>query len=337
MAKFTNRFCTKNFNNNFGDDFMSSKLDALKAAFAPKKNDDAAGKKFTQMYQFWKMNAGEQATVRFLPDANPNNERQFLVENLTHSLTINGKKRVIACLEMYDGHGACPACQLSREYYAKAKSAGETKDTPGPLTALGKKYYKKKEYIGQVKVQTSPIDFEKNEGHEHEMPISIGPQIYKLIQAAFASGDLEEVPYELKGGYDFRLMKVDQGGNANYTLSKFVPKQSDVDDDTIAQLNLYDLSTLRNRRTDAATISAMIEADRNGTPFTAPGATPTSNGTAPSPDEDDDSDTPFATPAVEAAVTSQVQATPVAAQASDTKVNDVLAQIRARAAANKAA
>jgi hypothetical protein len=309
---------------------MSSKLEALKAAFAPKTNggNGNGDKKFTQFYQFWKMNPGEQATVRFLPDANPNNERQFLVENLTHTLVINGKKRVVACLEMYDGHGTCPICKLSREYYDKARIAGETKENPGPLTALGKKYYRKKEYIGQVKVQVSPIEFEKNEGHEHEMPISIGPQIYNLIQAAFASGDLEEVPYEFKGGYDFRILKSTQGDNANYTLSKFVPKQSDLDDDTIAQLNLYDLSTLCNRRIDAETLEAMLTADTTGQSYKPAG-------------EDSVADVDsYSTPAVQAAVTStvtpQTEAAPQAPVASDNKVNDVLAQIRARAAANKA-
>lgn len=312
-----------------------SKLDMLKAAFEPKQKGDG-NTTFTKFYTFWKMQAGETAVVRFLKDANPDNPRQFIVENLTHSFTINGKKRVVACLSMYGK--PCPACELSRQLYAEAAAAGETKERPGPLMAQGKKYYRKKEYLAQVKVQSSPIDFEQNEGHEHEMPIAIGPQIFKLIQAAFSSGDLDEVPFAEKGGYDFRIVKTEQGGNANYTLSKFAPKQSDLSDDVIANLNLYDLSTLRNREVDEATMEAFIQADRTGQPLQLPGRS-----NAPQNEMEENSSA-----AVAAALSTNKTAALAAAMAGDdddedtaasstttaatasSKVNDVLAQIRAR-------
>jgi hypothetical protein len=272
---------------------------------------------------------GETAIVRFIRDANPDNPRQFLVDNLTHSLVINGKKRVVACLSMYDE--PCPICEVSRNYYSEAEKAGETKDRPGPLMALGKKYYRKKEYIGQVVVQgQSPIEYEKNEGHEMEMPIGIGPQIFKLIQTAFASGDLEEIPFEVKGGYDFRIKKSMQGQNANYTTSSFSPKQSDLSDDTIAQLNPYDLSTLRNRKTDRATLEAMLVAEQTGQPLDLPGKAA----------ERDDSEAMNFVAKASAAASTPAAESEVSAPASESapsKVNDVLAQIRARAAANKPA
>lgn len=295
-----------------------SKLDALKAAFAPKENKEFS---FTKFYNFWKMAAGETAIVRFLRDANPDNPRQFVVENLTHSFIINGKKRVVACLSMYGE--PCPACELSRKYYTDE----------GDKSVNGKKFYRKREYLGQVKVQSSPIEYEKNEGHEHEMPIGIGPQIFKLIQAAFSSGDLDEVPFEVKGGYDFRIVKSEQGGNANYTLSKFAPKQTDLSDDVIANLNLYDLNTLRNRKTDRATMEAMIIADQTGQPLVLPGA---------DAGGDDGALNFTSSKAVAAAVNTptSTKAESEPAQTSQpetsTKVNDVLAQIRARAAATTA-
>lgn len=302
------------------------RLEALKAQFNPEKKQNTNS--YTKFYNFWKIAVGETAIVRFLPDLNKDNEREFVVENLTHTFNINDKKRVVACLEMHDGYGTCPVCALSRDYYNQARAAGETKEKPGALTALGKKFYRKQEFLGQVHVLQSPIEFEKNEGHENEMPVGLGPQIFKLIQAAFASGDLEEVPHAFKGGYDFRIIKSAQGDNANYTLSKFAPKQSDLSDDTIAGLNLYDLSTLRNRRIDKATLEAMIIADQTGQPLSVPGAV----------DEADDSASTTtsytASPAVAEAV--QTEAAPTVT-AENGKVNDVLAQIRARAAAAKAA
>ncbi len=317
-----------------------SRLDKLKASFAPKaKTEGEQTQNWVKNYAFWKMNAGEQAVVRFLPDSNPDNERQFLVENHTHSLTINGKKRVVACLEMYEGYNSCPICKLSRDYYNQAKAAGETKENPGPLSALGKKYYRKVEYIGQVNVVSSPFEYEKNDGHEHEMPISIGPQIFKLINGAFASGDLEEVPYDLNLGYDFRIMKTLQGEQANYSLSRFVPKQSAVDADTVANLNLYDLSSLRNKQIDAPTLEVMLNADLTGQPLTR-------DSFADANQAEGVVDNSFSTDAVQAALTAAqtpvvsqttVVPTTVAPVATENKVNDILEQIMARAAANKAA
>jgi hypothetical protein len=316
---------------------MSSALDALKAAFLPSQNKENTGT-YTKFFNFWKMAAGETAIVRFLKDSNPDNPRQFIVENLTHSFTINGKKRVVACASMYGE--PCAACELSRDYYSQGEKAGETKDRPGPMMALGKKFYRKKEYIGQVHVQSSPIEYERNEGHDQEMPIGLGPQIFKLIQAAFSSGDLDEVPFSEKGGYDFRIVKSEQGGNANYTLSKFAPKQTDLSDDVIANLNLYDLSTLRNRKTDRATMEAMIVADQTGQALVLPNAALAADGGAIPFTSSKAVAAAVSTPVASAKEEAPVESPAPAAQASaepSNKVNDVLAQIRARAAANKAA
>lgn len=314
-------------------DSRKAALEKLMAAYAPKERKETI---FTKFYNFWKMADGETAIVRFIRDANLDNPRQFLVENLTHTLMINGKKRIVACLEMYGEK--CPICEKSRQYYSEAEAAGEPKPDQskgiqaGPLTALGKKYYRKKEFLGQVVVQgQSPIEYEKNDGHDAEMPISIGPQIFKLIQTAFASGDLEEVPFEVKGGYDFRIKKSKQGTNANYTTSSFSPKQSDLSDDTIAQLNPYDLSTLRNRKQDRATLEAMLIAEQTGQPLQLPGK-----------EKSEESDTMnFVSKAGAESVTTPVVSeevtTPATSEATPNKVNDVLAQIRQRAAANKAA
>jgi len=310
-----------------------AQLKALQEKLLPKAKNEIV---YTQYFDFWKMLEGETNVVRFLRDANPDNPRQFVVENFTHSFNIGGKTRVVACLEMYGEK--CPVCELSRQYYNEAKAAGEPKPDPakgifaGPLTTLGKKYFRKREYLAQVKIQSSTVDFAGNEGHEHEAPIKLGPQIFNLIQAAFGSGDLENVPFEEKGGYDFRIKKSMQGTSANYTLSSFAPKQSDLDDDVIANLNLYDLSTLRSRKTDLAVVEALLLADRTGQPLVLP--TKASNESTPS--EATPSAYNSSSSVMEAVETPDVDTTSISAQVPG-KVTDVLAQIRERAAANKAA
>lgn len=290
--------------------------DSLRAMFNPENKDENKGNNtFTKFYPFWKMEAGETAVVRFVEDSNPDNPRKFLVENFTHAIMVNGKKRVVACLEMYGEK--CPLCEKSREYYQKARDAGEpkadtTKGIPaGPLTQLGKKYYRKKDYLGQVIVQSNPegVALEFEEGHEVEVPISFGPQIYKNIQAGFMSGDLDADPYLLEGGYDFRIRKTKNGENASYTTSSFAPKQTNVDKDVVAKLNPYDLNSLRTKKSDLSVIEALLIASENG----------------------GEAEAEYSSDSVESAVTGEA----ASSGSNDSRVADILAQIRGKNAAQE--
>lgn len=299
---------------------MSKKsLDQLKAAFTqPKQTTNASWKNF---YPFWKMETGEQAVVRFLPDLDSENPMGFIVENMTHKLTINGQLKTVPCLSMYGE--ACPCCEESQRHFADGDED------------LGRKYYKKREYIGQVILRETPFEVD---AEPVVKLISLGPKIFKLIQAAFASGDLEEAPYELTGGYDFRLIKSQQGQWADYSLSKFSPRQTNVDEDLAAKIDLFNLADQRTARIDRSAMEAMLLADKTGQSYNnssnddgdhsgtpVPAAKP-ANVPAPKPanvpaQESDDS--------VKDAPAAQAEAAP-------SKANDILAQIRARAAAKAA-
>ncbi len=294
---------------------MKRSLDALKASFTQKTGGgDASWKLF---YPFWKMDEGAQAVVRFLPDLDEDTSLGFLVENLNHELVVNGEKKKVPCLSMYGE--SCPICELSRKYYDEDNEA------------LGKKYYKKRGYIGQVIVIESPFEHDQS---QLVKLIEFGPKIFKIIQAAFQSGDLEEVPFEFKGGYNFRIKKTKSGQYADYGTSSFAPKQSDLDDAIIAQLNLYDLKSYRTKYVDRATLEAMLIADQTGKAFKA--------------DEEEDATTTneaviaaVAAPAVtapaaeEAPAAAAVAAAPAAEPVKST--SSVLEQLRARAKAAQAA
>jgi len=222
-----------------------NKLEALKAAYAQKST--GGNQDWKLFYPFWKMNDDATAIVRFLPDLDEDNNLGFLVEKLEHSLVVNGNKKVVPCLQMYGE--SCPICDLSRKYYDEKNEE------------MGKKYYRKKSYIGQVIVIESPI--------EHDQAalvklIDFGPAIFKQIQAAFQSGDLEEAPYEFKGGYNFRIKKTKSGQYASYTTSSFAPKQTDLDDEIIESLNLFNLADYRGKKLDVATVEALLVADQTG-------------------------------------------------------------------------
>ena len=285
-----------------------SKLEALKSAFDKKTTGTGGDQSWKLFYPFWKMPDDSVAVVRFLPDLDADNNLGFLVENLQHELIVNGQRKKVPCLEMHGEH--CPICALSRKYYDEKNEE------------MGKKYYRKKSYVGQIIVVESPI--------EHDQAalvklIEFGPAVFKQIQAAFQSGDLEEAPYEFKGGYNFRIKKTKSGQYASYTTSSFAPKQSDLEDEIIEALNLYNLAEYRGTKMDLATVEALLVADQTGASF---------NG-----GHDDHEDTPAPTPTAKPAAAPAPQAddTPAEEAAPAPKAGgSVLDQLRARAKAKAA-
>lgn len=293
----------------------------LAAAFSSKANEGGSSPTWKLFFNFWKAPVDSVSTVRFLPDANQDNPMGFLVENLVHELTINGKREKVPCLKMYGE--SCPVCELSAQYY----------DEKNPMHSeeLGKKFYRKKSYIGQVLVIDTPVE---HDGDQLVKLIEFGPQVFKQIQAAFQSGDLEEAPYELKGGYNFRFRKTLTGAGQNsYTTSNFAPKQTDVADDTLNAITLYDLSQYRTPKMDRAALEAMLVAAQTGESYTAESDAPAKTADtvnklrdrlAQSADADD-------APVAEAPKASASE------ESSGGNKQSVVEMLRARAAAAKAA
>jgi hypothetical protein len=284
----------------------------LASAFAA-KTGGGGDNSWRLFFNFWKAPTDTTTTIRFLPDLDEENPMGFLVENLTHELIINGKREKVACLKMYGED--CPICTLSAKYY-------DEKD-PEHNQQLGKKYYRKKSYIGQALVIDTPVE---HDAEQLVKLIDFGPAIFNQIQAAFKSGDLEEAPYELKGGYNFRIKKTKSGEYASYQTSGFAPKQTDVADDLLEAMTLHDLKTFRTAKTSREQIEAMLIADQTGASMPEGG--------------DDDAPAPAPAPKPVVAARQAEAATPAATAtptATGEKKLSVVEQLRARAAAQKAA
>jgi hypothetical protein len=280
----------------------------LAAAFTAKANDggNADWKKF---FPFWKAPVDSVSTVRFLPDADESNPMGFLVENLVHELTINGKREKVACLKMYGE--ACPICELSARFYDK--------NSPEHNEELGQKFYRKKSYVGQVLVLESPVE---HDADQLVKLIEFGPQVFKQIQAAFQSGDLDNAPFDLKGGYNFRFRKTLTGSGQNsYTTSSFAPKQTDVSDDVIESIQLFDLKNYRAARVDRAAMEAMLVAAQTGGTYEG--------------DEGGD-EAPAPAPVASKPTPAAAAPAPAPTPAADGKLS-VVEQLRQRAAAARAA
>lgn len=209
-------------------------------------------------YPFWDMKPGERAVVRFIADANKSNPRGFLLEKLTHKLTINGSERTVPCMSMYDED--CPICKVSQGYY-KAEDK-----------VLGKRYWRKRQYLAQVLVIEDPLEPNKETGETHQGQVrnmSIGFQLYEIIKEAIASEEdgLEAMPHDVVRGYDFIIKKSTQGEYSTYAMgSKFLSKPRALTDAelTAAEEHAIDLRTLLPKNPSIEKIQSMLNADLNG-------------------------------------------------------------------------
>lgn len=271
-------------------------------------------------YPFHLMNFGEQAIVRFLPDKNPDNPMGFLVEKVVHNLVINGNRRSVPCLSMYEED--CPICAVSQQFY---KSGDE---------AQGKKYWKKRQHIGQVLVVEDPLDPnpETKENHEGKVRyINLSYQLYGIIKAAIKSGDLDSLPYHMENGYNFIIKKEEQGKWATYTLgSNFARKSTALDEETIAyvQEEMVDLATLLPENPGHEKVQNLLDAALTGAEVAAD---PTASYRPSTTDDDDDSGADA--DAAPAKATAKESADDDADEAS---ANDILESIRARRRARTA-
>lgn len=289
-------------------------LAELKAAFGQQNNSTENTGFWNKFYPFFKMDIDQKAIVRFLPDQDENNTMAFLVENLYHKLTVNGREKTVACLKMFDE--PCPCCELSRKYYGN-------KDEK-----MGLKFWHKRDYIGQVLVLESPFDYEIKEDENPVRLISLGPKIFKLIREAFASGDLDNIPCDFTNGYDFRIVKSKQGQWADYSMSRFLAKSTPIPEHLLGKVELYDLKQWRYKKIEREQMDAMIEADMTGAAMEAD-AEESVAGT-PTPPIETVVNTPKAGVVASAAPPTAPSGAPAAAAPS---AADILKRIRERNAA----
>jgi len=204
-------------------------------------------------YPFFKMPDDSSARIRFLPDLNEDNPLGFMIEKITHQLTVNGEKKTVPCLASYGDE--CPICKVSKEYY----DAGDKVN--------GKLYWKKKNYLAQALIGEDPIIEKGHESADGKVKIfSIGFSIFKIIKDSFESGELDVAPFAYEDGTDFIIKKTKQGEFASYTLSKFARKSSTLDQDQIdyVQSELVDLATLLPKKPELATIEGLLMAALTG-------------------------------------------------------------------------
>ena len=208
------------------------------------------------IYPFWNIKEGESATIRFLPDGDPNADF-FWKERLMIKLPFVGIKGQtdskpivvqVPCMEMYGE--SCPILGEVRGWF---------KDPS--LEDMGRKYWKKRSYIFQGFVTDNPL----TDDEAPENPIRrliIGPQIFQIIKQALMDPDMEELPTDYTQGIDFRLNKSSKGGYADYSTSTWARRERPLSDAEMQAINthgLFNLNDFLPSKPDETSIKVMTE------------------------------------------------------------------------------
>jgi hypothetical protein len=219
------------------------------------------------IYPHWNMPEGSTTTVRFLPDADPNNTF-FWIERAMIKLPFAGVKGEtnskpvtvqVPCMEMWGE--TCPVLTEVRPWF-KDKS----------LEDMGRKYWKKKSYLFQGFVGESKLQEDKTP----ENPIRrfiIGSQIFNIVKNALMDSEIEELPTDYVRGLDFKIAKTTKGGYADYSTSTWARREralSEAENAAIAQHGLFDLKSFLPKKpgeVELKVIKEMFEASVDGEAF----------------------------------------------------------------------
>jgi hypothetical protein len=206
-------------------------------------------------YPFWNAPDNRSATIRFLPDADPNNV-YFWVEKLAIRMPFQGVKGdhdrevivTVPCMEMFGE--TCPVTAEIRPWWRDPS-----------LEALARRYWKKRSYIFQGFVVDSPFE-------EKELPDNpirkfiINKSIFEIIRSSLMNPEMEDLPIDYHNGRDFKLTKTKQGEYANYSTSNwsFKTRSLSMDEqDAVNNYSLFDLKTFLGKKPGPEEIEAIKE------------------------------------------------------------------------------
>lgn len=192
----------------------------------------------------------DSVTLRFLSDANPDNQETFTYTE--EVFNFNGKNM------KFDGLSKdCPASKIASDLFAEAKALGEETAEGKEVREKALKYYKKRKYLANAYIVDAPDYFwgtaglDPNKIEDRVKVISLPKKVYDGIKDTVVDDEYSHVDFYNFGDdvVNFKLtVKKNSGGFNDYTASKFEikPKELDLDDETVDIIaeNLKDLSTI---------------------------------------------------------------------------------------------
>lgn len=220
----------------------------LKAKFEAESQSGNQGP--SDFLPYFKLKNKDSLMIRFLSDANPNNQDFFTF--IEEVFNFSGKNL------KFDGPAKdCPASKIAYDYFAEAKALGEETPEGKEVRDKALKFYKKRKYLANAYIVDAPEYFWMEAGLDPEKiedrvkVVSLPKKVYETIKDTVMDEDFDEVEFYNFGDdvVNFKLtVKKNAGGYNDYTSSKFEikPKELDVSDDDIDIIAecLKDLSTL---------------------------------------------------------------------------------------------
>ncbi len=168
-------------------------------------NGDGGGFKNT----FWNPSEGTN-TIRILPAKDE--DTLFYSETKIHRVLRQGNDHTsnVICLEVTEGRGKCPLCDLYRALYKTKNKAHEE---------LAKKIKPRERYFINVVSRVDPT-------LPAEVKIfSLGSQLFQKIIGTILDSDFGDIT-DLESGFDFKVHKAMVDGYPNYNQSGARPKSS---------------------------------------------------------------------------------------------------------------
>jgi hypothetical protein len=241
--------------------------DKLKAKFEAEASGGNQGP--SDFLPYFKLKNKDSVVLRFLSDANPQNQDFFTYTE--EVFNFNGKNM------KFDGPSKdCPASKIASDLFAEAKSLGEETAEGKEVRDRALKFYKKRKYLANAYIVDAPEYFWIETGldpdkiEDRVKVVSLPKKVYDGIKDTVMDDDFEDVEFYNFGDdvVNFKLtVKKNAGGYNDYSASKFEikPKDLDVEDDDIDVIaeSLKDLSTLFKAHT-LDDFNEAIEIELNG-------------------------------------------------------------------------
>ena len=222
--------------------------DKLKAKFEAEASNGNQGP--SDFLPYFKLKNKDTVTVRFLSDANPQNQDFFTFTE--EVFNFNGKNM------KFDGASKdCPSSKIAADLFAEAKALGEETAEGKEVRERALKFYKKRKYLANAYIVDAPEYFwieaglDPDKMKDRVKVVSLPKKVYDGIKDTVMDDDFKDVEFYNFGDdvVNFKLtVKKNAGGYNDYSASKFEikPKDLDLEDDEIDVIaeQLKDLSTL---------------------------------------------------------------------------------------------
>ncbi len=226
---------------------MTNRLDAYRAKLAERKQQQDSGPAVARReYPHWKIDIGQTVSLRFTPDADPNDF--FWLKKLTYdwkfaSPTVPGEivRVIMPCRNMYDGYTGDKSCPVRKKLSAMFDAGGDAKERARP-------FWINTSYLYEGFVRRSPY----NEPAVPENPIRIfdlNKKLHEFIEGSLLVDDPERQlpadPVDYDNGLNFIIEKKKNGDYAAYTPS-WSQKPTPLSEEEKLAIKQYGLVSLKS-------------------------------------------------------------------------------------------